>query len=94
MIATAPGKLILTGEYAVLDGAPALVIAVNRRVIATHKRAPRGSSAFLLAVTEEILKRYGADHPAARATMEIAVDSRPLYDGTTKLAGDTVGKPD
>lgn len=27
---TAPGKLILLGEYAVLEGAPALVMAVNR----------------------------------------------------------------
>lgn len=30
--ASAPGKLLLTGEYAVLDGAPALVAAVDRRV--------------------------------------------------------------
>jgi phosphomevalonate kinase len=29
--ASAPGKLILTGEYAVLFGAPALVMAVDRR---------------------------------------------------------------
>jgi len=29
--ATAPGKLILSGEYAVLHDAPAIVIAVNRR---------------------------------------------------------------
>lgn len=29
--ATAPGKLLLLGEYAVLDGAPALVMAVDRR---------------------------------------------------------------
>lgn len=29
--ASAPGKLVLLGEYAVLDGAPALVLAVNRR---------------------------------------------------------------
>ncbi len=29
--ATAPGKMILLGEYAVLEGAPALVCAVNRR---------------------------------------------------------------
>ena len=34
MIATAPGKLILTGEYAVLDGAPALVVAMDRRAVA------------------------------------------------------------
>ena len=31
MQVSAPGKLILTGEYAVLDGAPGLVMAINRR---------------------------------------------------------------
>jgi len=30
----APGKLLLSGAYAVLDGAPALVVAVNRYAIA------------------------------------------------------------
>ena len=30
--ASAPGKIVLTGEYAVLAGAPALVAAVDRRV--------------------------------------------------------------
>ena len=30
--ASAPGKLVLIGEYAVLEGAPALVLAVDRRV--------------------------------------------------------------
>ncbi len=37
MTATAPGKLFLLGEYAVLHGAPALLLAVDRRaaVIAT-----------------------------------------------------------
>ncbi|MDZ7789645.1 MAG: hypothetical protein U5L08_03975 [Xanthomonadales bacterium] len=29
--ATAPGKVVLLGEYAVLDGAPGLVLAVDRR---------------------------------------------------------------
>ena len=31
LLATAPGKVILLGEYAVLDGAPALSLAVDRR---------------------------------------------------------------
>ncbi|EQD48098.1 phosphomevalonate kinase [mine drainage metagenome] len=31
LIASAPGKLVLLGEYAVLEGAHALVLAVNRR---------------------------------------------------------------
>ncbi|HEX7368865.1 MAG TPA: hypothetical protein VF284_01110 [Rhodanobacteraceae bacterium] len=35
VIASAPGKLVLLGEYAVLHGAPALVLAVDRRASAT-----------------------------------------------------------
>ncbi|HEY5949950.1 MAG TPA: hypothetical protein VIV40_30860 [Kofleriaceae bacterium] len=85
MIATAPGKLIVTGEYAVLDGAPALVLAVNRRVIATRRRGPRGSSAFLVAVVQELEKRLGKDDPATRAAMEIVVDSTRFYYLGTKL---------
>ena len=85
MIATAPGKLILTGEYAVLDGAPALVVAVNRRVIARRHMGPRGSSPFLTSVADEIAKVYGPDHPATRAALEIVVDSREFFIGPTKL---------
>ncbi len=36
---SAPGKLVLTGEYAVLNGAPAVVLAVNRRARAILKQA-------------------------------------------------------
>lgn len=31
VLATAPGKLVIAGEYAVLGGAPALVLAIDRR---------------------------------------------------------------
>jgi mevalonate kinase len=36
--ARAPGKVMLSGEYAVLDGAPALVMAVDRYASATAAR--------------------------------------------------------
>lgn len=85
MIATAPGKLILTGEYAVLDGAPALVVAVNRRVVARRRSGPTGSSPFLIAVADEIARVYGADHPATQAAMDIVCDSSAFFLGNTKL---------
>ena len=37
--ATAPGKIVICGEYAVLWGAPALVMALNRRATATIRPA-------------------------------------------------------
>jgi len=84
MIATAPGKLMLTGEYAVLDGAPALMIAVDRRVVARIPTpAPRGSSPFLLAVVDELAER--GLHDAAARAMTVAVDSSSFYAGAMKL---------
>jgi len=85
MIATAPGKLILTGEYAVLDGAPAVVVAVDRRAVARRNAIPRGSSPFLVAVAEEIAARRGETDPAARAALEISVDSTAFYNRASKL---------
>lgn len=35
LTASAPGKVILCGEYAVLDGAPAISMALDRRAVAT-----------------------------------------------------------
>ena len=48
MIARAPGKIVISGAYAVLEGAPAIVAAVDRYVVADGAR----SSAI---VTEEVL---------------------------------------
>ncbi|MFN0249773.1 MAG: hypothetical protein ACKV2T_23020 [Kofleriaceae bacterium] len=91
MTATAPGKLIVTGEYAVLDGAPALVVAMDRRVVARFARRDAsatpsrviGSSPFLLALAREIEVRYGAE--AAARALSIVVDSSSFYDGARKL---------
>jgi phosphomevalonate kinase len=38
VIARAPGKVVLSGAYAVLEGAPALVAAVDRYVVADARR--------------------------------------------------------
>lgn len=81
MKATAPGKLILTGEYAVLEGAPAIVVGVDRRVSAIIG-ASQGSP-FLTAVRDELHARGRED--AARKAGLLAVQSDELYSGEQKL---------
>jgi phosphomevalonate kinase len=42
VVASAPGKVVLSGEYAVLDGAPAVCAAVNRRAVVKLDKSPDG----------------------------------------------------
>lgn len=56
MIARAPGKIVLSGAYAVLEGAPAVVTAVDRYVTADTERPP----SF---VTEEVRAAIGDETP-------------------------------
>ena len=44
---TAPGKQVLTGEYAVLAGAPALAAALDRRVMCRMTPANKGDWSFV-----------------------------------------------
>jgi phosphomevalonate kinase len=83
-VASAPGKLLLAGEYAVLGGATAVVIAVDRRAVA--RRAPRQTSPFLDALAAQLIARFGAEHAGARAcATDIAVDTSDFSRGGHKL---------
>ena len=44
--AKAPGKIILTGEHAVLYGAPALICAINRHVTVHCQTSPTQQEAI------------------------------------------------
>ncbi len=44
LLASAPAKVILCGEYAVLDGAPAISMALDRRAVVTLTRGSDGRS--------------------------------------------------
>ena len=66
--ASAPGKLVLSGEYAVLAGAPALVAAVDRRVTCTLRESEAGGWRFVstghrddLALAKEAVFAAGPD---------------------------------
>ena len=42
LVASAPGKIVLCGEYVVLDGAPAIAVAVDARTVAAVSVAESG----------------------------------------------------
>jgi phosphomevalonate kinase len=57
-IASAPGKIVLCGEYAVLDGAPAICMAVNRRARAFLTDIGGGTSEVTAASLTEAIGRF------------------------------------
>ncbi|HUT78148.1 MAG TPA: hypothetical protein VM285_10700 [Polyangia bacterium] len=57
--ATAPGKQLLSGEYAVLHGAPAVVAAVDRRAFAWLEAPTGGVSPLVAAAREETARSLG-----------------------------------
>lgn len=78
--ARAPGKLFLSGEYAVLLGAPVVACAVGRHVQASFLSGDAtedSDAARWRLAAREILFRQGLDPaPAGRA---LEIDSRALY---------------
>ena len=84
-VASAPGKVMLAGEYAVLAGGQAVVAAVGRRAVARLVDVDPPPSPFLTAVRDVLASVRGPDSVAARAAARIVVDSRALAAHGKKL---------
>ena len=82
MTLSAPGKLILFGEYAVLEGAPAVVMAVNRRaLIAPRPKGYEPATSLVSHAYAQARAHFGlAPEPCL-----YSVDSRAFYRGRLKL---------
>ena len=72
MKARAPGKLVMSGAYAVLEGAPALATAVDRYAVADTERAPDRYSREVLAVLSQ------AEAPFVKLLQETSINSTRL----------------
>jgi phosphomevalonate kinase len=80
VIAWAPGKIVISGAYSVLEGAPALVGAVDRYVVADASRR----SAI---VSEEVLAAYRSGAIDIVPWFDAAGLRTRLPDGTTRKIG-------
>jgi phosphomevalonate kinase len=91
IVASAPGKAVISGEYAVLAGAPALIAAVNRRVTCTFdanagdtwrftSRGFAGESAHSLArlLTDAPLATGDPAHLCQCVLLELGAQGRDL----------------
>ena len=79
IVARAPGKLVVLGEYAVLDGAPALVLAIDRYAVATLE--PSGADECVLETLspDPIERRFARGAPSGAALVDLAIgDARAL----------------
>ena len=82
---SAPGKAFLIGEYAVLEGVPALITAVDVRAVAHDSRDPERCAPSDLSLAAHVGVR---DHLAGLAQVigEVpTVDSGPFHRGARKL---------
>jgi len=81
---TAPGKLVLLGEYAVLEGFPAIVAAVNRR--ASGQFVPgRSPESPLVDVAVRAAKEALGPNRSALPRGSVLVDTARFSPGGTKL---------
>lgn len=74
-----PGKLVLMGEYAVIEGAPAVAMAVNRHVVV--RAGPSATGGLVALAREETVRRLGV----TLGGEEFVADSAALGHGTLKL---------
>jgi phosphomevalonate kinase len=97
-VARAPGKLVALGEYAVLDGAPAIVLAVDRYAEVAVGSAADGVCALTMYAPDVIERRFAPGSPSGAGLLDVVtssvepplawvatVDSRAFFAGPAKL---------
>ncbi len=86
-IASAPGKIVLSGEYAVLSGAPAICMAIDRRAVAMLRPA-RGGGCRVHAIGVAGANRFrivDAVCADARPDGDIVLDTSEFAEDGTKI---------
>ncbi len=98
VVATAPGKLVALGEYAVLDGAPALVLAVDRVAAASIEPSAEALCRLTTRMPDAVAHSFEPGRPSGVALVDLVtesagpaaawrgtLDSVPFFAGGAKL---------
>ena len=83
-VVAAPGKVFLMGEYAVLEGAPAVVSAIGRFAVGQFVPGNEPESEFVAEAVRAALAGIG-DHAAALPEGSVMVDSKAFSTDGRKL---------
>ena len=83
-VVTAPGKIFLIGEYAVLEGGPAVVAAVNRQVVGQFVPGMDPESPVVAEAVRATLEGIG-DRAAALPAGSVLLDSSGFSQAGRKL---------
>ena len=92
IVASAPGKIVLSGEYAVLFGAPAICMAVNHRAVASVSDSPDGdchlaTPGFSGEASFDVVDAvYGTTRPASNIKLDtraFSVDGQKIGIGSS-----------
>jgi phosphomevalonate kinase len=73
VVARAPGKAVVLGEYAVLDGAPALVLAIDRYAVAAIEPSPDSRCRLTTLLPEPVRRELQAGTPSGVGLVDLVV---------------------
>lgn len=80
-----PGKIMLAGEYGVIDGGPAVMIGVSTRAQAEICDVEQELSPFLAEVQRTLAEEFGEESNSAKAAGRVRVDTSAFRQGNEKL---------
>lgn len=75
LVAEAPGKLVALGEYAVLDGAPALVLALDRFAAVTLDDSPDGLCHLETRAPEPVRRAFSPGEASGAPLVDLVTQS-------------------
>jgi phosphomevalonate kinase len=84
-VARAPGKLVALGEYAVLDGAPAVVLTLDRYAEAAIDESPDGLCRLTMRSAELVERRFEPGEASGAALVDLVAAAAPLLEWTATI---------